>query len=46
MKRIKSFNEAQSGMIWVVLTTYWDGDDVKTFLKEMDDADYYINMVN
>jgi len=35
-------------MIWVVLTTYWDGDvdDVKTFLKEMDAADYYINMVN
>jgi hypothetical protein len=35
-------------MIWVVLTTYWDGDvdDVKTFLKEMDAADYYINIVN
>ena len=48
MKRIKSFNESQGGMIWVVLTTYWDGDvdDVKTFLKEMDAADYYINMVN
>ena len=48
MKRIKSFYESQGGMIWVVLTTYWDGDvdDVKTFLKEMDAADYYINMVN
>ena len=48
MKKIKSFNESQGGMIWVVITTYWDGDvdDVKTFLKEIDAADYYINIVN
>jgi hypothetical protein len=48
MNRIKTFNESQDSIVWVVLTTYWDGDvsDVKTFLKEMDAVDHYINIVN